>query len=784
MIRTRRPSSSIESLESRIAPALILVNPIADIVAGLGKTSATVQLSQMFDATVAHPNHTLVTFTSNLDSDPNTAGIQPSTFVMELFDDLAPLTVQNFLSYVKNADLTRDLTGTFFHRAIPGFVIQGGGFDTSDITKHITIGPEVHNEFDAARSNLRGTVAMAKTGLSPNTATSEWFVNLADNSGNLDNQNGGFTVFGQIIQGLDVFDKIAALTRINQGGALTDLPVQNYNSDPDHNPNTPPPKPTADQLIAITGVQVTKPVPGDATGYTFTATVGGTANLLTASVVGTKLHLAYTPGLSGVANVTVHATKGGESIDDTFQVTVQPNLIASIDTDPLQTIIVPGDAGTAIVKITNNAAALLAGNFDVKFYLSKVGGADPNGTILDAGDLLIGQLTNQALSIAGGASTTLSATVRVPEHIAQVEGESYHVIAEVKAATGSSFTQLFTDDDNAIDGKNHALVNQLGVVNVQNVGTRTVGKLSYLEADGDRVVLRLAGNGHGVVSMDGTDVNLAFNGTGLDSVLTAVDKTAGGRVALHNIDITDAVGTVNFAAANINGYITASGGAQTLNLGNLSGDRSLIIGALLPANTTPVSITLLQVADYSIESDQPIGTLTAARWLDAAGADDTITTPRLDVLNVTGDFEANVNIEGRTAMTSFTVGGFFRDATFSSLRANVGTVSLGGMDGAGFFVGTDDRPSVIGDFTKIRSIGSFTVTGLGFAGKAFINSQVAASGIGAISVMRVETTNAAGAFGFVADTITSYTRDGSVPLTNLGAPGVFDSVGNYSVKVL
>ena len=92
MIRNRRPSSSIESLESRIAPALVVVNPLADIVAGIASNKATVELSEMFDPAVAQPNHTLVTFTLNLDSDPNTAGIQPSTFVMELFDDKAPLT--------------------------------------------------------------------------------------------------------------------------------------------------------------------------------------------------------------------------------------------------------------------------------------------------------------------------------------------------------------------------------------------------------------------------------------------------------------------------------------------------------------------------------------------------------------------------------------------------------------------------------------------------------------------------------------------------------------------
>ena len=95
--------------------------------------------------------------------------------------------------------------------------------------------------------------------------------------------------------------------------------------------------------------------------------------------------------------------------------------------------------------------------------------------------------------------------------------------AEVKPSAGSSLTQLFTDDDNAIDGKGHALVNQLGLVTVQGVASRTVGKLSYFEPDGDRIILRLSGNGHGVVSKDGADVNLAFNGTGLDSVLTAKD---------------------------------------------------------------------------------------------------------------------------------------------------------------------------------------------------------------------------------------------------------------------
>jgi len=101
-------STFLEPLEDRIAPALVVVNPIADIVAGAGNKSSTVELSQLFDPTVAHPGHTLVKLTLNLDfdpvtpgiqsdSDPITPGVQLPTITIELFDDDAPLTVQNFL---------------------------------------------------------------------------------------------------------------------------------------------------------------------------------------------------------------------------------------------------------------------------------------------------------------------------------------------------------------------------------------------------------------------------------------------------------------------------------------------------------------------------------------------------------------------------------------------------------------------------------------------------------------------------------------------------------------
>lgn len=156
----------------------------------------------------------------------------------------APVTVANFLGYIDDGNGNRRYDGTFIHRSAPGFVVQGGGFIydpslgafsppsipplTTDPVKNIVTpaDPTIVNEFDQSRSNLRGTIAMAKLGNDPDSATSQWFFNLADNSVNLDNQNGGFTVFGQVLGGgMNVIDSIAQLSTSNQGGAFTSLPV-------------------------------------------------------------------------------------------------------------------------------------------------------------------------------------------------------------------------------------------------------------------------------------------------------------------------------------------------------------------------------------------------------------------------------------------------------------------------------------------------------------------------------------------------------------------------------
>ncbi len=143
---------------------------------------------------------------------------------IELLEADAPQTVANFLNYVTN----NRYDNTFMHRSVPGFIIQGGGFGFSNgQASPVTAFAPVVNEFKV--SNTRGTVAMAKLGGDPNSATGQWFINLADNSGNLDSQNGGFTVFARVIgDGMEIADAIAQLQIVNAGGAFASLPVINF----------------------------------------------------------------------------------------------------------------------------------------------------------------------------------------------------------------------------------------------------------------------------------------------------------------------------------------------------------------------------------------------------------------------------------------------------------------------------------------------------------------------------------------------------------------------------
>lgn len=141
---------------------------------------------------------------------------------VRLFESATPASVANFLNYVDDGDYD----DSFIHRAPPNFVIQGGGFNFPEGggVGSVPTDPAVVNE--PGLSNLRGTLAYAKQGGDPNSATSGWFFSTGDNAANLDFQNGGFTVFGRVIgDGLAVVDEIASQQLVNAGSPFTQLPV-------------------------------------------------------------------------------------------------------------------------------------------------------------------------------------------------------------------------------------------------------------------------------------------------------------------------------------------------------------------------------------------------------------------------------------------------------------------------------------------------------------------------------------------------------------------------------
>lgn len=243
-------------------------------------------------------------------------------FDIELLPDSAPDTVQNFLNYVNDGDYVN----SFFHRSVPGFIVQAGGFTIEESSiLSVPVDTPVVNEFSV--SNTRGTVAMAKMGGDPNSATSQWFFNLEDNSGNLDNQNGGFTVFARVIgNGMDVVDAIAELqvfdaTASLGGGAFSDLPLRTATLAPEN-------------LVVISSIQVLPVLPPAAGSPSVLALTVTNSNpeLVEAQISGSQLVLTRLSGEEGQVRITVFAT---DPMDNEATESFTLDVVAELQQDPI-----------------------------------------------------------------------------------------------------------------------------------------------------------------------------------------------------------------------------------------------------------------------------------------------------------------------------------------------------------------------------------------------------------------------------------------------------------------
>ncbi len=172
----------------------------------LQKTTATLSLLGTLFSGLVLADNPVVIMETNL-----------GTVEIELNADLAPASVENFMDYAGKGFYD----GTIFHRVIPGFMAQGGGF-TPDMNRKNTSAP-ITNESDNGLKNKRGTIAMARTN-DPNSATSQFFINLTDNNF-LDGRQGqaGYAVFGEVVNGMEVVEKMAQIPT-GRKGMYDDVP--------------------------------------------------------------------------------------------------------------------------------------------------------------------------------------------------------------------------------------------------------------------------------------------------------------------------------------------------------------------------------------------------------------------------------------------------------------------------------------------------------------------------------------------------------------------------------
>jgi cyclophilin family peptidyl-prolyl cis-trans isomerase len=305
---------------------------IADV--SLGTSSKTLDLANNFTA----PD--IITTLVRLETNEGPINVQ-------LFDTHTPLTVANFFNYINS----NRFDNTIFHRLVSNFVLQGGGFqyqENPSTLNAVTTDPSVLNEFGI--SNTTGTVAMAKVGNDPNSATSQFFFNLADNSANLDVQNGGFTVFGKIVGAADqeVVDTLADYSIKDESGGdpnspFGSIPLQGYSG-------TNFPTDTTAGNYALLQDVVTVSRNQEVLTYSLQANSDPNQAILKASITNNRLSLV--PVAKGTVNLTVRATDlYGSFVDSTFQVTVAnqpPSATVTLNTSsPLPTDTLTATATTS-----------------------------------------------------------------------------------------------------------------------------------------------------------------------------------------------------------------------------------------------------------------------------------------------------------------------------------------------------------------------------------------------------------------------------------------------------
>ena len=686
--RTRRAAAerpTVERVESRVLFHLEVVAPLPDI-------TVTPGTSQAIDLAAAINNDEINGTVVRL-------GYNVGAVDVELFDAAAPQSVANFLNYVN----TDRYNGTIVHRAVTDFVVQGGGYtaDGTDITPPGT--PTVPNEFDPSRSNVRGTIAYAKLGGDPNSATSEFFINLSDTNTFLDEQNGGFTVFGRVLNaGMGVADAIDALPKTDAavgGRFFEDLPTL-----------SPTATPAASDLVVLQDASVLPEA-------TYTVQSSDPA-LVNAAVVGNTLNLTYGAG-TGVADVTVTATDPmtGATVQEVFRVGV-----GATPTTPLDVTI--GDNAPATVSFTDadgtvSTISLRGGNATVRF----------NGVGL--AQAVAGRVVN--VTGTGTELTSITATGTSARSRLAVTGRGGDNIVIVNGITADGPLGAVTARDATLRGT--------------AAFAGAVGRLDLGRAVG--ATINIGGSSQdrpgtiSVVSAEDTDItsaaplrSLALGGaTNVDPEADIITAPAIARLTANG----DYVGSLNVGTLG-NARIGGGVAAGTWNVGNA--------GSVTVTSTGPA---------WAGNFGGPVRSFTATG--DLSG---TLTAGSINQLRVGSMTGANVTLTQTGLNTVPSLGRLTSTGpiTNSNVRAShdVGTITAGSISGSTIYAGVTPPagsllPASATDFVAPATIRGVTLRSR--AAAAFSGSAIAASTLGRLNLGSVNTFNNGVPHGVAAQTIAS-----------------------------
>ena len=354
----------------------VVSQPLPTVSAVLGQSAPTVALGGHL--AIDGVSNTVVQFSTNL-----------GTFNVEVLPAAAPVTVENFLGYVNRGDYTN----SFFHRSVPNFVIQGGGFTiASNTVTAVPAQPAIALEYNLP--NTRGTLSMARS-TALNSATSQWFVNTVDNTTNLGTANGGgYAVFARVLgTGMTVVDAIAGLTVYNASAALGstfgELPLRG-------------PDLTVDNLAFVNSIRSANIVPdGSAKPAVLSlAASSSDTQFATASISGGTL--TVTPVAPGVCTITVRATdtNGNATEASTLATVSRPLYVAG---QPQSQHLVQG--GSATLEVS---AVASASGGAIRWYHNGAEIAGATGTTLELTNLQPEQAGIYLASITGAAGTAYS----------------------------------------------------------------------------------------------------------------------------------------------------------------------------------------------------------------------------------------------------------------------------------------------------------------------------------------------------------------------------------------